>query len=153
MPNYQQITIMGHAGSDPEVRYAGDNPVANFSVAVSEKWKDKSGQQQEHTEWFRCTVWGATAEKYVGPFLHKGDAVWVKGKMKTRKWQDNDGNDRYSTELIADRFEGVQILSSPKGQGGQGGGQGSQRAQQQSKPSQGGQGGAPRQDFDDDLPF
>lgn len=150
MPSFAQTIIMGHAGSDPEVRYAGDNPVANFSVAVGEKWKDKgSGEMKEHTEWYRVTVWGATAEKYVGPYLHKGDAVWIRGKMKTRKWQDQDGNDRYSTELIADRFEGVQILTSPKGQGG---GQ-KPSPQRQSKPSQKSQGGAQGEPWDEDLPF
>ena len=93
--------VIGNLGSDPEVRYTPKGtPVATFSVATTERWKDQEGQQKEHTEWHRIVVWRRLAE-ICGEFLKKGSKVYIEGKMQTRKWQDKDGKDRHTTEIIA----------------------------------------------------
>lgn len=143
MPNINRVTIAGHLGKDPEVRYTGaGKAVASLSVATTEKWKDRdTGEQREKTEWHRVTVWGQPAE-YIGKYARKGHALLVEGKLQTRKWQDRDGNDRYTTEIVA---SDVHILT-PKGSDG------GQPQQRQSEPeSSGGAGGS----FDDDgeIPF
>ena len=99
---FQHINIVGNLGQDPEVRATqGGTSVANLSVAVSTyAGKDQQGQPVEHTEWFRCTVWGAQADN-AGKYLSKGSKVLLTGEMRTRKWQDQNGQDRYSTELHA----------------------------------------------------
>ncbi len=98
--------VIGNLGSDPEVRYTPKGtPVATFSVATTERWKDQEGQQKEHTEWHRIVVWRKLAE-ICGEFLKKGSKVYIEGKMQTRKWQDKkDGTDRYTTEIIASNME------------------------------------------------
>jgi single-strand DNA-binding protein len=93
------------------LRFSGDGKaIATFSVATNESWKNKDGEVQERTEWTRCTVFGATAEKYVQPYIKKGSLVYIEGSLKTDKWQDKDGNERYSTGVIANNYGGVQIL-------------------------------------------
>lgn len=96
--------IVGNVGKDPEMRFLADGKaVASFSVATSEKWKDKQGGQKEQTEWHRCTAFGKVAE-IAGEYLKKGSAVYVQGKIQTRKWQDKEGNDRYTTEIVVERI-------------------------------------------------
>ena len=103
MGGINHIFIVGNLGRDPEIRYTKDNkPVANFSVAASESWKDKQGEWQERTEWFRVVAFGYTAEKVERTFA-KGKQVLVEGKMQTRKWTDKDGNEQTTTEIVADR--------------------------------------------------
>lgn len=110
--SYQQVILVGHLGSDPEVRYMPDGrAVVNFSLATSEKWTDKaSGEQKESTEWHKVVVYGKPAE-IAGQQLRKGSKVTItNGKLKTRKWRDKSGQDRYTTEIIApwvdfERFE------------------------------------------------
>ena len=100
-----KVIILGRLGGDPETRYlpSGD-AVCNFSVATSEKWKDKStGEQQERTEWHRCSAFGRTAEVIAEYFL-KGSEIYLEGKLQTRKWQAQDGTDKYSTEIRVDSF-------------------------------------------------
>ena len=106
MPQFQQLTIIGHLGRDPETRYLPNgDPVCNFSVAVGEQWTDKnSGEKKEHTEWFRCNAFKKLAE-VADKYLKKGNPVFVQGRLKTRKWQDKDGHDRYSTELHVERIQ------------------------------------------------
>jgi single-strand DNA-binding protein len=105
--------VIGSLGQDVEIRYTqGGDAVANFSVATSEKWKGKDGQMQESTEWHRVTVWGKLAE-LCGQYLSKGSKVYVEGPLKTRKWQDQNGNDRYSTEINAKEIK----FLSPKQSG------------------------------------
>lgn len=156
MPSFQQVIVVGHLGGDPEVRYTKNgDPVANFSVATTEKWKDKTnGELHEETEWHRVSVFGQSAENYVGKYLRKGDAVFVRGQLKTRKWQDRDGNDRYTTEIRADRFGGIQGLSGRKSDSDGKGYHGKDNV------SQTPQNGAPSvsgnnspKDFDNDIPF
>ncbi len=123
-----KVIVVGNLGNDPEIRYMPNgNAVANLSIATSESWKDQQGQQQERTEWHRVTMYRRLAE-VAGEYLKKGSQVFVEGKLQTRKWQDQQGNDRYTTEIIADN---MQMLG-----GGRSDGQGSQQGayQQNNRP-------------------
>lgn len=111
-----KATLIGNLGADPEIRYTQEGtPVATFNIATSETWKDKSGQKQESTEWHRVVVWRRLAE-ICGEYLHKGSKVYIEGKIQTRKWQDQNGNDRYTTEIVARE---MKMLDS-RGEGGGG---------------------------------
>jgi len=115
MASVNKVILIGNLGADPETRYlpSGD-AVTNIRIATSEKWKDKSGDQQEHTEWHRIAFFGKLAE-IAGEYLKKGSPVYVEGRIRTRKWQDKEsGQDRYSTEIVADR---MQLLGT-RGAGG-----------------------------------
>lgn len=93
--------IIGNLGDAPDLRYTQEGtPVASFTVATTEKWKNKSGEWQEQTEWHKVTAWKRLAE-ICGEYLSKGSRVYIEGKLQTRKWQDKDGNDRYTTEIVA----------------------------------------------------
>ena len=150
-----KVILVGNLGKDPEMRYTADSKaVANLTIATSESWKDKNtGQQQEKTEWHRVVAFGRLAE-IMGEYLKKGSQVYIEGKIVTRKWQDQQGQDRYTTEVVA---KDLQMLGST---GNQGGSQ-SQGAQSQNQHvPQGGrapsQQGAPLNNFDgfdDDIPF
>ena len=97
--------IIGNLGDDPEVRYMPNgDAVANLSVATSESWKDQQGKPQQRTEWHKVTMYRKLAE-IAGEYLKKGAQVYIEGKMQTRKWQDQQGNDRYTTEVIADKLQ------------------------------------------------
>ena len=153
MSSYQQVIIVGNLGNDPELKYLPSGAaVANISVATSEKWKDKqTGEQKEKTEWHRCAAFGRTAE-VIGEYLRKGSKVLLQGKLETRKWQDKEGNDRWTTEIKIDR---MTMLDS-RGQG-QGGGQQNTGGQQSgagagAPAGDSGPGPGP-DDFDDDIPF
>jgi len=141
-----KVILVGHLGRDPEVRYSANGAaIANVSVATSESWKDKtSGEAQERTEWHRVVFFGRLAE-IVGEYLKKGSQVYVEGRLQTRKWQDKEGQDRYTTEIVAND---MQML------GGRGGGD---RGMGDSDTGGGGGGGkgsqVPPADFDDDIPF
>lgn len=109
--------LVGNLGKDPEVRFTQTGKaVANFSVATSEKWRGQDGQQQESTQWHNIVVWGNQAEA-CGKYLSKGRQVYIQGRIQTRKYQDRDGNERYITEVVAQR---VQFLGGGQGQGSQG---------------------------------
>lgn len=114
MSSVNKVIIIGNLGSDPELRSVGDSVVCNFSVATSRKWKDDSGELQSETEWHRIAIWGRSAEA-CNTYLAKGKSVYVEGRLKTRKWQDKDGNDRYSTDIVA---YDVQFLSPKSDDGG-----------------------------------
>ena len=95
-----RVILVGHLGNDPEVRYMPNgNAVANISLATSESWKDQQGQQQERTEWHRVVLYRGLAET-AAKFLSKGSKIFVEGELQTRKWQDNSGQDRYTTEIV-----------------------------------------------------
>lgn len=149
MASVNKVLLIGNLGKDPEVRYTqGGAAVANFSVATNEKWT-KDGQAQEKTEWHRIVVWGKTAEN-CGQYLKKGRSVYIEGRLQTRKWQDKEGRDQYTTEIVA---QFVQFLGS-KGDGGgssRGGGDdfGPPPADGGAPPAGGG-GGDPG---NDDVPF
>lgn len=106
--------IIGNLGADPEIRYTqAGTPVATLSVATTERWKDKDGNPQEHTEWHRIVAWQRLAE-ICGEYLTKGAKIYVEGKLITRKWKDNDGNDRYTTEIVMAKME--MLCGSNQGQ-------------------------------------
>ncbi len=163
MAGVNKVIIVGNLGRDPEVKYTQSNvPVANFNVATSERWQDKSTNEwQERTEWHRIVAWRHLAER-AERFLRKGKQVYVEGKIETRKWQDRDGNDRYTTEIIARE---LMILGRrEEGEGGGGGGGnygGGQQFGGQRQDGGGGGGGfspPPMESGgggmdDDDLPF
>tara|TARA_B100002019_G_scaffold154137_1_gene132871 strand:+ start:230 stop:679 length:450 start_codon:yes stop_codon:yes gene_type:complete len=112
-----KVFLVGRLGKDPEIRFSGDgNAIANFSIATNETWKNKEGNQQEKTDWHNIVVFGASAEKYIQPYVKKGTLVSVEGKLQTRDWEDKDGNKRYTTEVVADLYGGVQILGSGGGE-------------------------------------
>jgi len=152
-----KVIVVGNLGGDPETRYMpSGSAVTNMTVATNESWKDKqTGEKKERTEWHKVAMFGRLAE-IAAEYLRKGSQVYIEGKLRTRKWQDKDGQDRYTTEIIADE---MQMLGGRGGAGGGGsfGGGGQQGGGQQGGGQQGGGGNAPPQsgpdDFDDDIPF
>lgn len=138
-----KVILIGHLGQDPEVRYMPNgNAVANITLATSETWRDKqTGEQKERTEWHRVVFFGKLAE-IAGEYLRKGSQVYVEGRLQTRKWQGQDGQDRYTTEIVVDIGGTMQMLGGrPQGGGQQGGGQPQGGwGQQQGGQPQGGQG-------------
>ncbi|MDV5036875.1 single-stranded DNA-binding protein [Vibrio diabolicus] len=171
-----KVILVGNLGNDPEIRYMPNGgAVANITIATSDSWRDKAtGEQREKTEWHRVVLFGKLAE-VAGEYLRKGSQVYIEGQLQTRKWQDQSGQDRYSTEVVVQGFNGVMQMLGGRGQGGgapmggqqqqQGGwGQPQQPAKQQyNAPQQQQQQQAPQQpqqqyneppmDFDDDIPF
>ena len=104
-----KVILIGNVGRDPEMRYTQNGTaVANFSLATTERWKDRDGQQQEHTEWHRCVAWRRLAE-IIGEYVTKGRQLYVEGRLRTRQWEDRDGNTRYTTEIDV---QNMQMLGS-----------------------------------------
>ena len=141
MRGVNKAIVLGNLGQDPELKnLPSGSAVCSLSVATSERWKDKTtGEDKELTEWHRVSLFGRLAE-IAAQYLRKGSQVYIEGRLRTRKWQDKSGADRYTTEIIADE---LQLL------GGKGDGQRSERpaqAKQQAEPKQ-------RDEFDDDIPF
>lgn len=136
-----KVILIGNLGADPELRTAGSIPVCTFRMATSERWKDKSGQQQERTEWHRIIVWGKSGEN-CARYLSKGGKVYVEGRIQTREWEGQDGGKRYTTEIVANT---VQFLSGK----GDGAGDG-RRSGGTPPPSDDGRGGS---FSDDEIPF
>lgn len=130
-----KVILIGNLGQDPEVRYMPNgNAVANVTLATSDSWKDKdTGQQQERTEWHRLVFFGKLAE-IVGQYCRKGSKIYVEGALRTRKWQDQSGQDRYTTEVVIDMNGQMQMLDSPNGGAQQGNYQ--QAGQQYQQPQQ-----------------
>ena len=146
-----KVILVGNLGADPETRYMpSGGAVTNLSIATSESWKDKqSGEQKERTEWHKVAMFNRLAE-IAAEYLRKGSQVYIEGKLRTRKWQDRDGNDRYTTEVIADEMQmlGGRGGSAPMGGGGPGPSSNGPSSQG------GGNSGPPAADeFDDDIPF
>jgi len=137
-----KVILIGNLGRDPEVRYMPNgNAVANITLATSESWKDRTtGEPQEKTEWHRVVMFRRLGE-IAGEYLKKGSKVYIEGKLQTRKWQDNAGNDRYTTEIIADE---MQMLDSRGG---------SASFADDSVPAAASSAPAAAGDFDDDIPF
>jgi single-strand DNA-binding protein len=111
MASVNKVILIGNLGRDPEVRYtSGGTPVANFTMATTDRWNDpSSGERKERTEWHRIVVWGKQAE-IAGEYLRKGRQVYVEGSLQTREWTDREGNKRYTTEIRVQRF---QMLGRP----------------------------------------
>lgn len=150
-----KVIVVGNVGADPETRYMpSGSAVTNLTVATNESWKDKqTGEKKERTEWHRVAMFNRLAE-IAAEYLRKGSQVYIEGKLRTRKWQDKDGQDRYTTEIIADE---MQMLGGRGGSGGDFGGGGQGGNQGGSRGGNQGGGNAPPQpgpdDFDDDIPF
>lgn len=160
-----QVQLIGNLGNDPEIRHMpSGSAVANLSIATTEKWRDKTtGEPKEQTEWHRVVIFGKLAE-VAGEYLRKGSKVFIEGGLRTRKWTDQQGVERYTTEINVGMNGRMIMLSSAnenRQSGGQqqGGGQqqqfsgGAQSRPQQKKPPAQGAGNEPPMDFDDDIPF
>ena len=167
-----KVILVGNLGKDPEIRYLpSGGAVANFSIATSESWKDKStGEQKEKTEWHNISIFGKLAE-IAGEYLRKGSQVYIEGALQTRKWQDQNGNDRYSTDVVLNGFDckmqmlggksdnqgGQQQAPQQQHQGGYNQAQQQKQPMQQQAPQQGQQQQAKAPDldegWDDDIPF
>ena len=153
MASVNKVILIGNLGADPETRYlpSGD-AVTNLRLATTDVWKDKSGEKQEHTEWHRISFFGKLAE-IAGEYLKKGSPVYVEGRIRTRKWQDKEGQDRYSTEIVADRMQllggrGTGAESAAREPAAASGG-----GDAKAKPSKKGGGGGGFDEMDDDIPF
>jgi single-strand DNA-binding protein len=116
MAGINKVILVGNLGKEPEVKYASNgNAIANLAIATSENWTDKNtGEKKEQTEWHRVSIFGKLAE-IAGKYLHKGSKVYVEGQLKTRKWQDKSGADRYTTEVNVSGFNGVLQMLDSKG--------------------------------------
>jgi single-strand DNA-binding protein len=165
MASVNKVILVGNLGRDPETRYSPDGAaICNVSLATTSQWKDKtSGERKEETEWHRVVFYNRLAE-IAGEYLKKGRSIYVEGRLKTRKWQDKEGQDRWTTEIVADQ---MQMLGSREGggEGGGGGGYSREPREPATAGNTGGSGGAggarsggarPAQSFDDsddDIPF
>ena len=156
-----KVMLIGNLGADPEVRYAaGGGAITNIRLATAESWRDKeTGDLQERTEWHRVVFFGKLAE-IAGEYLRKGSQVYVEGRLQTRKWQDKDGSDRYSTEIVAGEMQMLGGRGGMSEGGSGGGGREAPAARAPRGPSGGGGGTAqtardypPPDDFNDDIPF
>ncbi len=149
-----KVTLIGNLGADPEIRYtANGSAVANVRLATAESWRDKeTGDQQERTEWHRVVFFSRLAE-IVGEYLKKGAQVYIEGRLQTRKWQDRDGNDRYTTEIVANEMQMLGGRSSGRsedeGRRANNSDSSSDKEQNMTRNSP----EPPLDDFDDDIPF
>ncbi len=159
-----KVILVGNVGRDPETRsFSNGGKVCNFSLATSETWRDKqSGERRETTQWHNIAVFNENLIKVVENYVNKGSKLYIEGQLQTRKWQDRDGNDRYTTEVVLQRYRGELVLMDSRGSQGQGGsyqsdgydqgsgydmgGGGSRSAAQQDGPME-------NFDLDDDIPF
>ena len=157
MASVNKVILVGNLGKDPEVRYApSGDAFANVTIATTRTWKDKnSGEKKEETEWHRIVFNGRLAE-IAGEYLKKGRSIYVEGRLRTRKWQDKDGTDKYTTEIIADQ---MQMLGSREGMGGGGmdegggGGGGRPASAPRATPAAAKKPAGNFDDMDDDIPF
>ena len=161
MAGVNKVILVGNLGDDPESRSLNNGgEVVNLRVATSESWKDRDGQRQERTEWHRVVIFNENLGRVAKQYLRKGSKVYLEGQLQTRKWTDQSGQDRYSTEVVLQRFRGELVLLDSRGGGGGGddfgggyeggyggGGGGGSRPQQRPAPA------AFDSDLDDDVPF
>lgn len=156
MASVNKVILVGNLGRDPEVKFTPNgDAVCNFSIATTDSWKDKHGQKQERTEWHNIVMYRKLAE-IAGEYLKKGRPVYIEGRLQTRKWQTKEGDDRYTTEIIADSMQ--MLGSRDGGQSSSGGGEYDQTPREQparqaahaKAPAAAGSG---FDDFEDDIPF
>ncbi|ACI55029.1 single-stranded DNA-binding protein [Rhizobium redzepovicii] len=162
-----KVILIGNVGADPEIRRTQDGrPIANLRIATSETWRDRnSGERREKTEWHTVVVFNEGLCKVVEQYVKKGAKLYIEGQLQTRKWQDQQGQDRYSTEVVLQGFGSTLTMLDGRGEGGgasSGGGRGSSNNDYgddygapapSSSPSRGGGGGNFSRDLDDDIPF
>lgn len=160
MASVNKVILVGNLGRDPEVRYMPNgDAVANYSIATTETWKDKNGMRQEKTEWHNIVMYRRLAE-IAGEYLKKGSSVYIEGRLQTRKWQDKQGNDRYTTEIVADQMQMLGGRNSGGGGGGYEGGShdgggyggGGGSGSGSGGGNRGGNYGAPQGGYDDNQP-
>lgn len=154
-----KVILIGNLGADPEARSMNNGgEVVNFNLATTERWNDRDGNRQEKTEWHRVVIFNENLGKIAKQYLRKGSSVYVEGQLQTRKWTDQNGNDKYTTEIVLQRFRGELTLLGGRDGGGSGGGDFG------GGPSSGGRGGNQggggfsqpggfADDLDDDVPF
>ncbi len=162
MAGVNKVILVGNLGADPESRsFANGGEVVNLRVATSETWKDRDGNRQEKTEWHSVAIFNENLGRVAKSYLRKGSKVYLEGQIQTRKWQDQTGNDRYSTEIVLQKFRGELVLLDAREGGGGGGGGGAEYASGVSgsfagggsKPQSRPQPAAFDTDLDDDVPF
>ena len=146
MAGVNKVILVGNLGKDPEVRRTNSgDPVVNFTLATSETWRDKaSGERKERTEWHRIVIFNENLAKVAEQYLHKGSKVYIEGQLSTRKWTDKDGNEKYTTEIVLNRFRGeLQMLDS------RGDGNGARASVGTDEPAR----SFERAEMDDEIPF
>ena len=158
-----KVILIGNLGRDPESRQTQDGrPIVNFSVATSETWKDRqTGERRERTEWHRVVIFNEHLADIAQRYLRKGSKVYLEGQLQTRKWTDQSGQERYTTEVALQRYRGELTMLDTRGggggdDGGAGGGGGGRDyggGEPAGEPAAGGGGGSPSSDLDDDIPF
>ncbi len=158
-----KVILVGNLGADPEVRHTQNgDPIVNLRLATSETWKDRnSGERRERTEWHRVVIFNENLGRIAEQYLRKGSKVYVEGQLQTRKWQDQNGNDRYSTEVVLQRFRGELTMLDGRNGGGGGGGRddfggsggGGSSGGGGRDDFGGGSSGGGGADFDDEIPF
>jgi len=160
MAGVNKVILVGNLGDDPEVRSLNNGgEVVNMRVATSESWKDRDGNRQERTEWHRVVIFNENLGRVAKSYLKKGSKVYLEGQIQTRKWQDQSGQDRYSTEVVLQRFRGELVLLDSRGGGSGGGGFGDEDRDVTGGDLGGGQRTQTRpqpafdSDLDDDVPF
>ncbi len=162
MAGVNKVILVGNLGDDPESRSLNNGgEVVNLRVATSENWKDKDGNRQERTEWHRVVIFNENLGRVAKSYLRKGSKVYIEGQIQTRKWQDQSGNDRYTTEIVLQRFRGELVLLDARGEGGGSGsgfggddyGSSGGFSGGGSKPQSRPQPAAFDSDLDDDVPF
>ena len=166
MAGVNKVILVGNLGADPESKsFANGGEVVNLRVATSETWKDRDGNRQEKTEWHQVAIFNENLGRVAKSYLRKGSKVYLEGQIQTRKWQDQSGNDRYSTEVVLQKFRGELVMLDARGEGGGGGGGyggGSASSFGSGSDDFGGGGAKPQQrpqpaafdtDLDDDVPF
>jgi single-strand DNA-binding protein len=161
MAGVNKVILVGNLGDDPEARSLNNGgEVVNLRVATSESWKDRDGNRQERTEWHRVVIFNENLGRVAKSYLRKGSKVYLEGQLQTRKWQDQSGQDKYSTEVVLQRFRGELVLLDSRGGGGEDFGSGG--GYESSGFGGGSSGGGNRQsrpqpafdsDLDDDVPF
>jgi len=164
MAGVNKVILVGNLGADPEARSLNNGgEVVNLRVATSENWKDRDGNRQERTEWHQVVIFNENLGRVAKSYLRKGSKVYLEGQLQTRKWQDQSGNDKYTTEIVLQRFRGELVLLDSRGEGGSSGGgfgggggygddlggssSGGSQRQQRPQPA------AFDTDLDDDVPF
>jgi single-strand DNA-binding protein len=161
MAGVNKVILVGNLGADPEARSLNNGgEVVNMRVATSESWKDRDGNRQERTEWHNVVIFNENLGRVAKSYLKKGSKVYLEGQIQTRKWQDQSGNDKYTTEVVLQRFRGELVLLDARGEGGGGGFRGDDYGSSSggfggggSKPQSRPQPAAFDTDLDDDVPF
>jgi single-strand DNA-binding protein len=155
-----KVILIGNLGRDPETRQTQDgSPVVNLSVATSENWRDKaSGERRERTEWHRVVIFNERLADVAQKYLKKGSKVYIEGQLQTRKWTDQSGQEKYTTEVVLSRFRGELTMLDGRGEGGGGGDYGGSSSGGGGMSGGGGggggrSGGGGAPDFDDEIPF